>query len=384
MWGDAGVSLKRDLSNGKSNWGPGGSPTTIDIQRIGIMRRLTMLTDATATFTAGVALALDTIGPHNVYKLITLTPNQQSPIIRLSGYSARLADIMCRAGDDSFSDDTGAVSMLHADPNTDFFNASRTITNGDWFLYHVLHTSQYIKSLGCEIGLWPLENPAVQLQLEYTPASVSSVSPFSVDSKNNTTAPAGGTCYYGDPTSDVVLATPTVDVRRGLWEVPESANDDPPYVYVTTWLEEAPQGGNINGATDFTWKAVPLSGVIMRLGVFIYDGGATAPVGAGVAESSLGNSNSLGLLFGADTQKFAETGRAAHVRMQEYYGAAMPQGAFFYDFLGKDLTLTDVIDTYTTPEVRFEVHQSVALGAQNSFARFIRQTLVPIELSGRG
>ena len=58
MWGEAGKSLKRNLSNGVVNWGPGGTPTLVDIQRIGILRQLRLLTKATATFTAGASLAL--------------------------------------------------------------------------------------------------------------------------------------------------------------------------------------------------------------------------------------------------------------------------------------------------------------------------------------
>ena len=45
--------------------------------------------------------------------------------------------------------------------------------------------------------------------------------------------------------------------------------------------------------------------------------------------------------------------------------------------------LADVIDTYTTPEVRLDVNLSSALGAANSFAKIQREMLVPIELQGR-
>lgn len=382
MWGGAAVSLKRQLSNGKSPWGPGGSPTTVDIQRIGIMRYLRLLTDSpTATFTAGAALARDVLGPWNLYKLLALTPNQQAPIYRASGYGSYLIDLMMKRGTSAYSADTVVVTETSADPIADLYSASRTSTNGDWRLYHGIWTSQMIRSLGTEIGLWPLENPAVQLQLEYTPSSVSAASPFIIDSQNNTTALAGLLPYYGDPTSNVTIATPVVDVRRHLWEVPQQAADDPPYTYVVTWLEENPQGGNVNGASFIEWKLVPLSGVLLRLGIFIFDGGASAPAGAGVLEASLGNSNSLALLFGADTAKYSETGAAAHARMQAEYGILPPQGAFFFDMMGDDLTLADVIDSYTTPEVRLDVNLSTPLGAANSFCKIQRQMLVPIEVA---
>ncbi len=382
MWGEAGKSLKRNLSNGVVNWGPGGTPTLVDIQRIGILRQLRLLTKATATFTAGASLALDTIGPFNVYRSLVLTPNQTAPIIRLTGLGSYLAMIMKYAETKAYAPDVTGAANVHADPLTDVYSASRITTNGDWRLYHDLYVSQFIQSLGVELGLWPLENPAVQLQLEYTPSSITQASPFSID--NKAAAGASGTQpYFGDVTSDVTLTSPTIDVRRFLWEVPADASDDPPYTYINQWLEETPQGGNVNGANFIEWKCIPLSGVIQRLGIFIYDGGASLPVGDGVAETSLTAGNALTILYGADTQKTAETGQAAHARMQWELGITPPKGFFFWNLLGDQLTLSDVIDTYTTPEVRIDVNLSVALGAANSFAKVVRQMLVPIEIRGR-
>src|SRR5215831_6761777 len=240
MWGQAGVSLKRNLSNGISAWAPGGTVTTVDIQRIGILRQLRLLTKATATFTAGASLALDTIGPYNVYSTLTLSPNQTAPIARMSGLGCYLAMQMKSEEGKGYLPDTTVGTTLTTPPNNDgladLFSASRITTNGDWRLYHDIYVGQYISSLGCELGLWPLENPAVQLQLEYTPNSATSASPFSID--NKAAAGASGTRpYFGDVTSDVTLTTPTVDVRRFLWEVPANAEDDPPYTYINQWLE---------------------------------------------------------------------------------------------------------------------------------------------------
>lgn len=382
MWGQAGVSLKRELSNGTSSWGPGGTVTLVDIQRIGILRKLRLLTKATATFTAGASLALDTIGSYNVYSALTVSPNQTAPIARLSGLGAYLA-MQMKSEERKFNTPDFATGVPpNADGIADVFNAARITTNGDWRLFHDIYISQFIASLGCELGMWPLENPAVQLQLEYTPNSSTNASPFSID--NKAAAGASGTRpYFGDVTSDVVLATPTVDVRRRLWEVPANAEDDPPYTYINQWLEEAPQGGNVNGTSFIEWKCIPLSGVIMRVGIFVYDGGASLPVGAGVAEGSLSAGNALSLLYGADTQKYAETGQAAHARMLDLLGYTPQKGFYFWNLLGGGLTLADVIDTYTTPEVRVDVNLSTPLGGANSFARVIRQMLVPIEIRGR-
>lgn len=374
MWGGAYVSMARDLSNGVSNFGPAGSPTNVDIQRIGILRKMRLLVDGSATFTPGTGtINRDFMGPFNLLSQIVLTPNQQAPVVRMSGYGAYLFSLMKSLERKGFSPDTVAVSETGADASTDIFSAARTSTNGDWRYYQDVPISQLIRSLGTEIGLWPLQNPAVQMQLGYTPAGSSASSPFNIYSTT-----AGQSPYLVTGNATVTLASPQVDVRRQLWEVPQNAADNPPYTFVVTTLEETPQSGSPNGATTAQWKATPLSGVLLRLGAYVIDG--TTP--AGVAESSLTGSNALNLTFGADTQKFSETGAAAHARMQDLYGFAMPQGFFCWDFLGADLTLQDVIDTYTIPEVRLNFNFSTALGASNSAIKIIRQTLVPLEVSG--
>lgn len=69
--------------------------------------------------------------------------------------------------------------------------------------------------------------------------------------------------------------------------------------------------------------------------------------------------------------------------MLDMLGYTPQKGFFFWNLLGGGMTLADVIDTYTTPEVRVDVNLSTALGGANSFARVIRQMLVPIEIRGR-
>lgn len=370
MWGGAYVSMQRDLSNGVTNWGPAGSPTTVDIKRTGILRGLRILTDGTATFTPGTGtIARDVMGPWNVYSQIVVTPNQQAPVRRTSGYGNFIDYFMRSPERANITPDTVLASETSADPLADIYSGSST-TSGDWRFYFDVPIAQMIRSLGTEIGLWPLENPAVQLQFQFTPAGSTAASPFSIASSVATQAP-----YLVTGNATAVVASPQIDLRRFLWEVPARAEDNPPYTFVTTLLEETPQSGNPSGAQLSEWKAMPLSGIILRLACFILDGATNQ----GVAESKLTGSNAFTLLFGADTQKFSETGQAAHARMSDYYGALPPQGVFIWDFLGKDLTLADVLDTYTIPEIRLDMNFSSTLGA-GSFIRIIRQMLVPLEI----
>lgn len=373
MWGAPGVTMKRALSNGKSNWGPGGTPTAVDVQRVGILRNLRLLTDGTTTLTPGTGtVTRDFKGSQNVYKLLTVSPNQQAPFYRTSGFGNGLTYFARQLEFDDIAYDTIVATTGNANPTSDVFSGGST-SSGDWRTYHEIPVGQLIKSLGTEVGLWPLENPAVQLQLEYTPSSVATASPFDV---GNTVAGLQPYLLTGNATA--TIASPVIDVRRELYEVPESDADDPPYSYVVSWLEEKPQGANVNGASFAEWKATPLSGVILRLITYITDGGT-----AGVADSKLTGSNALALLFGADTQKFAYNGQAVKTMMKNYYGSLPPTGCFIFDFMGKDLTLADTIDTYTVPEVRLDYNFSSALGGSNSDIFVIREMLVPIEIQGR-
>lgn len=373
MWGAPGVTMRRYLSNGKQPWGPGGSPTAIDIQRVGILRGIRMLTDGTTTMTPGTGtITRDFEGSQNVYKLLTLSPNQQAPFYRTSGFGNALIYFAKQLEYDDVAYDTAIVSTGSANPTSDVWSGGST-SSGDWRTFHQIPVGQLIKSLGTEVGLWPLENPAVQLQLEFTPSSIASSSPYDL---GNLVASLQPYLLTGNATA--TIANPVIDVGRLLYEVPEAADDDPPYTYVVSWLEEKPQGANVNGASFVEWKATPLSGVLLRLIAFVNDGGT-----AGVADSKLTNSNSIALLFGADTQKLAMTGAALKTEMKNFYGSLPNQGCFILDFLGRDLTLADVIDTYTVPEVRLDFNFSSALGATNSDVKIIRETLVPIEIGGK-
>ena len=371
MWGDAGVTMKRRLSAPISNWIAGGSPQTIDIPRTGIMRGLQVLLNAAATITAGTSgtIAVDVLGPWNIHSQVNLVPNQGAPIIRLSGYGAYLVDLFCSTEGGSYAMDTLLVSEGQHAPLSDVFNAPTT--TGTIQVPYIIHTSQLIRSLGMEVGLWPLENPSITLQFGFTPNSATGSSPFSIGSTT-----AGQAPYLITGTETVTVVTPAITVMRDLYEVPENANDDPPYTYVVRWLEETPQIGGAAGSTFTEWKATPLSGVLLRTAAFVLNGTT------GLAASSLTASNALNILFGADTSKVAETGTSAETRQTEYYGFQLPTGCFAYDFLGRDLTLADVLDLYAVPEVRFDIN-SAALASGVS-VKYYQQLLTPIVLKARG
>lgn len=369
-WGDQGVSKRLRISNGVVTPGVGGSPNSVAIQQTGILQSLALLVSGSATVTPGTGTAVrDTLGPWNLFTNVSLAPNQQAPIIQLSGYGLYLANVM-RGAEDDFprTDDTVVVSETSAAALADLYNfPSATATLR---FYEKLPITQRVRSLGGDIGYWPLQNPAMQLGLSYTLNSASSASPYNIFS-----TVAGNSPYLVTGNGTATLTSPQIDVMRTMYQVPASPSDFPPFQFVSTWIEEAPQGASIGGSTGFTWQATPLSGLLARIGLFIFDSTAAA----GVANATLNLSNSLQLTYDANTVKFSESSYEALQRMHGLYEFLPPQGFYTWDLLGSDLTLQDTMNTSTTANIKLIVTTSAALGATSS-AKIIRQIISPLEV----
>ena len=188
-WGDPGVSKRLRISNGVVTPGVGGSPNTVPIQQTGILDELALLFSGTATITAGTGtVAKDVLGPWNVITNVNLSPNQQAPVINLSGYGLYLANLMKSAEPDRpFTPDTMAVSETSASASADVFNFPTS--TGTLRFYERIPVTQRVRSLGGSIGYWPLQNPAMQLALNYTLNSASAASPWNIYSTTAATAP---------------------------------------------------------------------------------------------------------------------------------------------------------------------------------------------------
>jgi hypothetical protein len=371
-WGDPYVSQRLTLSNGVSAWGTGGLPVSVALQQTGILESLRAFVSGTVTIDAGTgSIAAGVSGPWNTLSLITLSPNQQAPIVQLSGLGLNLFQQMKSVEHQVGSPDVSAIAIQNGGTATDTYTFPATGTAVAYRYYQDIPVAQRIRSLGGFIGYWPLQNPAVQLQVQYTPNSGSAATPYNIFS---TTAGAAPYLVTGNATA--VLASPTVEFVRNMWEVPINAEDLPPFELVSTVVQESPQGSAVGGATRITWQATPLSGLLVRLGIYIFNG----TTGTGVASALLNTNNALTLTYDADTPKFSESAFTALARMREFYGYNLQQGFFSWDFLGRDLTLQDVIDTNTTANIKLTVNLSTALGATNSNAFIVRQIISPLEV----
>lgn len=368
-WGDPGVSKKLRLSNGAVAWGTGGQPVSTNIQPTGILKSMRMLTSGTPTYTPGTgAINRDVQGFGNQYTLVTVSPNQQSPIVQLSGYGLQLAQYLMTAEDAQRGiPEANTVAALNPETATDQFAYATTGSNYRNTL--TIPVAQRIRSLGGDVGMWPLQNPAVTLQVAVTPNSATASTPYNLFSTTAASSP-----YLVTGNATVTLASPTFEVFRELWQVPNSEADYPPFNLVSSWIEEQPQGANPSGSTSVVWQMTPLSGILCRIGAYVYD---TNNSNNGVAASNLTTSNAIVLSYDANTPKFSESSYAALNRQHEQLGYDAPQGFYFYDLLGNDLTLQDTLNSHVIGNIKLTLNFNTALGS-NSQVKIIKQLLSPL------
>jgi hypothetical protein len=79
--------------------------------------------------------------------------------------------------------------------------------------------------------------------------------------------------------------------------------------------------------------------------------------------------------------KFKETGLEALARQRHQLGFDLPQGVFFYDLLGKELTLGDVLNTYVVPAIQLVMnYTSLTLNTLQN-PKVIAQRLLPLKVA---
>lgn len=370
-WGDIGVSKRLRLSNGVSAWGTGGVPVSVPLQQTGILERLHLYTTGAETVTlGGGTAAVDVLGPWNAYNQYLLSPNQQAPIYLASGYGTALVnDLIAGLEEGQATPDIRLFAETNAAALADIYNAPTS--TGTLNFYQRIPVSQLLRSVGGHIGMWPLQNPAVQLQFQFTPNSASAASAYNIYSLTANAAP-----FLTTGAATVTWTTPTVELWRDIWQIPLNEQDYPPFSLVNQWIEETPQGASVASATTATWQATPLSGLLARVIVFVLDGATNT----GVAGSKMTQSNALQLTYDNDTPIFSESYSGAMTRQHQELGFNMPQGTFYFNLLGKDLTLARVLNTNEIGNIKVKLNFTTALGASGSAIKIIKQMITPLEV----
>lgn len=367
MWGDPNVSKKLVLGNSITPWGTGGFPVPVQVLRGDILCDLLMQTTANPTYTlGGGTIALDVNGPYNTYTLITVGPSNSAKIYQTSGWMNYLINLIKQNEDPYRNFTSNAITTLNPAPAVEFYTGSQTTGTTTWRFSTLLPVSQMIRSLGMEVGMWQLAEQSLNMQVTFTPGSASTASPY-----NTFSTTAGVQPYLTTGAATVTMASPQVDLLRILYKNPFDPADAPPFDFVSVWTQDVFQNATTT-APSYTFPAN--SGLLCRAIIDTFDAGTN---NGGLVATYWPNADSIKVRYGTSDIKESYSGFEARELMIYNYGFEPPQGVFFFDWLGSNLTLQDTLNTAILLNCRIELAQAAALPA-NSRMNVGYQLLQPI------
>jgi hypothetical protein len=373
-WGDEGVTKLQYKQDSTTLWGAIGTPKTVQLTKAGIIKNLRMVQGGGA-LSIGSGAGASAFGPYNVYSQLELLANAQQDIFRVSGIGMYLVNLVKRGLESSKPpiNTTMATSINGTDPDYVFDGRATTApaNNTQWNWSLDLPVSQMIRSLGGDIGMIPMSTENAQLAFSFT-QNAASVSNGTYTISNGSASDDLSQPYYG--TAATTVANPSLDLVRIMYEAVQNPADFPDFSFVSQWLEEQPQ---TYGGTGFTWKQNQDAGILARLIFGIWTNAAPW----GVTTANLTASNALQLSYNTDTVKFKESGLEALARQRDQLGFDLPQGVFFYDLLGPDLTLADVLNTYVVPAIQLSMTTSNVTLNSNITPKVIAQRFLPIRVA---
>jgi hypothetical protein len=373
-WGDEGVTKLLYKQDSVTSWGPIGTPKNVQLLKQGIIKSLRMVQGGGA-LTLGSGAVASAYGPYNAYTLLELLGNSQQDIFRFSGIGSYYVNAV-KHGLEQFSPPPNAsIGSPVNVTDTDFVFDGRALTapatNTQWNWSLELPVSQLVRSLGGDIGMIPMSTENAQLQFSLTPQAVS------VSGTTYTIGQAASddlTQPYASSSSTTVAA-PTLDLVRQMYEAIQDPANFPDFSFVSQWLEETPQTFS---STGFTWKQNQDAGILARV-IF------SVPTSAspwGVLTSKLTSANALQLSYNTDTAKFKESGLEALARQRSQLGFDLPQGVFYYDLLGDDLTLADVLNTYVVPAIQLQMNIDSGVTLNTTInPKVIAQRFLPLRVA---
>jgi hypothetical protein len=392
------------LSNSVVPWAS-NTQQPIQIIQTGYLRDLIVFIQGTPTITGAIASVFtDPLGPFNVINNFQVNSNVQAGIINLSGNGAAYYDMvkfgleymgnspyttLIPTGDVSGATTPNTYPLLDLTWEEEYQNGAALVAGSSNPLFQVpylLPLAQQINTLDGQIGIWDLQDPSVQMTLLFTPNTPTAASPFLI------TASSGGvgTLPYNavaSGTNNIALTTPRTWVQRLMYDPPLDRANDPDFGYVHSIYEEQ-WNTSPGGSTVLNWKALANSGWITRLVFSIVDSAnlpatsaqftAAYNTRAGVAPTLMGAVNAINLTVGNNAPVYVESIYDFAFRANQELGQELPQGVFYIDFLGRDLTLQNVLDTFTAGNINLQVNLSSALGATSS-GKVIRAMLQAVQ-----
>lgn len=364
-------------SNGTVNLPNGGTISTTSLKLGGILEKLILLFQGTATYTPGTgSIATDVGGGANIVSQISIIPNQQVPIVQASGFGLYLFNLMKEnlEGDNNVL--AAPVNPAPGAVDNSYVNSQSLITapsgsqSPTWTTPLPVPIVQRMFNGIC--GYWELGNPLAQLNVQVIPSYTGTASPYSIGSTTPGQAP-----YLLAGNATTTLANPTMDIMRYLYDTPVNPNDRPPVTFINVILEDSFQQ-SAGAAKSLSYTFAPLSGYIARVLYYVND----STTGLGVAPSQLMQANALTMGVGDGTNLMTENFYEFAIRQRLELGTDLPRGAFYYDFLGKDLTFQNVFSTYDYNNINLAMNFGSALG-NNSYAKVVKQMLKPLQYTAK-
>lgn len=342
--------------NGTYNW-QSNTQTPIQIVQAAYLRDLELIVQGTPTF--GGAVAVDPLGPFNVLNNVQVNSNVQAGIINASGDALAWWSMMKWALEEmGNSPYTALVQEQNAADGTYELQVPLNSGFSGNPLFQVpfeIPLAQKINTMDGYVGIWDLQDPSIQMTLNFTPNSPTAASPFSIVSSTKGNAP------YFHASNTVTLTSPQNIVTRVMYDPPADAQNDPDFGYVHSIYEETWNTG-LAGSKTINWRALANSGYITRLLFSVFDSNASN----GVADSNMTGSNAINLTIGNNAPVVVETAYEAAFRQYKELGKRLPQGVHYIDFLGRDLTMQNVLDTFTAGNINLQMNFVSALGATSS------------------
>lgn len=364
------VTRRLRVANSTSAW-VAQSATPVQIVQSGYLRDLNLLLTGTLTTTTTAITLLDSFAPWGMFGNLQVNSNVQAGIINVSGIGANLIDqVIYGLEQVGNTPDTNVVTPQGGAAVTTLYNAPLTTAGGTLALPYWLPLAQEIKTLDGEVGIWDLQDPSIQMTLVYTPGCpVTTGTTFNV--VEGTAATGAGLFTQAANTS--VINTTNVLVSRVMYDPPLDEANDPEFGFVNSWYEEM-WNTALPGSKQINWRALANSGYITRLVFSVFD--STGP--AGVADSNVSSANGINLTVGNNAPVVVEGIAEYRFRASQELGRQLTQGAFYVDFLGRGLTMQNVLDTFTAGNINLQMNFVNALGSTSS-GKVLRQMLQALQ-----
>ncbi len=357
------------IANSTSNW-VSNTQTPVQIVQAGYLRDLEAILSGVTTVTT-TAVTLDSFGPWGMIANYQVNSNVQAGIINSSGIGVNLLDQIKQGleGNGNTPDTNLVVPAGTAATLATLYSIPAGAGAGSLVLPYLLPLAQEIRTLDGYVGIWDLQDPSIQMTLNYTPGSSSTGTPFNIVEGTAKT----GAGQFVQTANTATVATPSMDVVRVMYDPPLDEANDPDFGFVNSYYQEQWNTG-LAGSSTINWRALANSGYIERLVFYVWDSAGPD----GVADSKLAATNAINFTVGNNAPVVVESGPEYRFRASQELGRQLPLGCFYIDFLGKDLTMQNVLDTFTAGNINLQMNFSSGLGATSSGAVF-RQMLQALQ-----